>query len=143
MDALQLKKMDLIGETPAIPVVIVRSTDGDLVNGLSLVTRPVPAEEEKTQEPVMPDVAQSLPAEKRVVIPEMGALTVQAAHFKFPMARTSQRILSKYYKNVVIVPTKWVYYNIQIKGIKDVEEAKKVIKMIKTIGFPDAYLLKD
>lgn len=143
MDSLQLKKMDLIGETPAIPVVIVQSTDGDLVNGLSLVTRPALVEEEKTEDPVMPPIVQAVPEEQPVVIPATGPLTVQAAHFKFPMARTSQRILLKYYKNVIIVPTKWVYYNIQIKGIKDVEEAKKVIKMIKTIGFPDAYLLKD
>lgn len=147
MDSVQLRRMELKGETPAIPFVIARNIDGDLVNHLDLVTSPILQSE--ITSPVLPEVpvipqVPIIPAVlvMPVAVPATGSITVQAAHFKFPMARISQRILSKYYKNVVIVPTKWIYYNIRIRGIKDLEEAKAVIERIRPLGFPDAYVLK-
>ena len=140
MDSAQLRLMELKGETAAIPFVITRNVEGDLVNNLDMVTSPmavVPIAPVPAVVPVPPT-----PVEQEE-FPEPGkTLTVQAAHFKFPMARNAQRILLKYYKDVVIIPTKWVYYDIQIRGVKDLEEANEIIKKIKLIGFPDAYVLK-
>lgn len=147
MDPAQLRLMDLKGETPAIPFVIVRTIEGDLVNHLDMLTSPaLPSKADSAAVPAV-KVLPVQPEEPvdAVETPEsypIGSLTVQAAHFKFPMARNSQRILLKYYKNVVIVPTKWVYYDIQIRGVRDLEEANEIIKKIKLIGFPDAYVLK-
>lgn len=144
MDPAQLRLMDLKGETPAIPFVIVRTIDGDLVNHLDMQTSLIaPAKVDSSAVPA----ASVVPAQPEVTFeqaesPIIGSLTVQAAHFKFLMARTAQRMLLKYYKNVVIIPTKWIYYDIQIRGVKDLEEANEIIKKIKPMGFPDAYVLK-
>lgn len=140
MDSAQLRLMELKGETAAIPFVITRNVEGDLVNNLDMVTSPMAAVPVAPVPAVVP--VPPTPVEQEE-FPEPGkTLTVQAAHFKFPIARNAQRILLKYYKDVVIIPTKWVYYDIQIRGVKDLEEANEIIKKIKLIGFPDAYVLK-
>lgn len=143
MDSAQLRQTDLKGESPVLSFAIRRSIDGDLVNDLNMVTTAVDPPVAVPVKPIVPVI----PAEPAVKsdqseIPGTGTLTVQAGHFKFKMARDAQRTLLKYYKNVVIVPTKWIYYDIQIRGVKDLEEAKEIISKIKPIGFPDAYVLK-
>lgn len=140
MDSAQLRRLELKGETPAIPFVILRNIEGDLVNHLDMVTSSIAVPPSPTVLPVAP-VAPVISIEQ-AESPIIGPLTVQAAHSKFLMARTAQRMLLKYYKNVVIIPTKWVYYDIQIRGVKDLEEANEIIKKIKPMGFPDAYVLK-
>lgn len=140
MDSVQLRRLELKGETPAIPFVILRNIEGDLVNHLDMVTSSIAVSPSPPVLPVAP-VAPVISIEQ-AESPIVGPLTVQAAHFKFLMARTAQRMLLKYYKNVVIIPTKWVYYDIQIRGVKDLEEANEIIKKIKPMGFPDAYVLK-
>jgi len=67
---------------------------------------------------------------------------IQTAHFKMRGALRSKAILTKRNYTVIIVKADKPYLNVRIVKIKGIGEAKVIIKKIKRVGFPDAYILK-
>ncbi len=76
-------------------------------------------------------------------LPIINGIVIQAAHFRYNKALIAQEILKRYHYNVIMVKAKKGYFNIRIIGLEGIMQAKIIIKKMRHIGFPLAYILKD
>jgi hypothetical protein len=142
IDADQLTGMSLTADSIPHKFTIIRSIEGSLVNNLTfnvkLIDRPVKPERDSLSK----EVVIIPPKTNLITDPAEKNYTIQVARFKHHMAMVCKNMLLKQYKEVIIYPAKHGYYNIRIKGIQSRSIAKHIIKRLKSIGFPDAYVLE-
>lgn len=144
IDTVQLNKLHLIAAPASLPFTIVRNNEGSVVDGLTFV---VTSAEKHTlvKTPLVQHTKISAPAATKImeIAVIAGSITIQAAHFKNKNALAARAFLAAYYERVILVPAGGGYFNVRITGIKGANEARTIIKKLKHIGYPGAYILTD
>jgi hypothetical protein len=137
IDSLELSRLRLSVEPEALSFTIARSTEGSVVDNLEFAVKSAGLPPQQTTLAV--DTAIQ---ELTVIIPVSikGLTSIQTAHFKRRDALKVKTLLNGLNYSVIVVPADPHYFNIRITGIKGATEAKKVIKKLKSIGFPEAYI---
>jgi hypothetical protein len=170
IDTAQLSKLHLVSLTGSLPLTIIRSIDGSVVDGLGFILKSMDEQgtikdsiDEKsaissivpisknTNLPSIPFKLHNAPREWHsvnqkkainIIAPISNGVTIQTAHFKLHNALASQASLAKYKYAVILVKADRPYFNVRIINVEGIKEARIIIKKIKHIGFPDAYILK-
>lgn len=138
VDTAELRRQNLTAAPGSFPFSISRSIEGTFVDNLEFVV-------EAKDAPIVPVVIPDTTAEQTIVVIPVSTenlTTIQAAHFKRRKALIVKDLLANHNYSVIVVPAGSHYFNIRIIGIKGVPEAKKILKKLKFLGFPDAYIYR-
>jgi hypothetical protein len=146
IDTAQSAKLNLVSIPGVLPFTIIRNNEGTVVDGLDFEVKA--AGEPAIENLVIPEIKIKTPVlinDNITIAPAITGkgITIQTAHFKYHNALAAVAVLTKYNYKAIMVRADRGYFNIRITGIEDRNKAKGIIRKLKYIGFPDAYILNE